>query len=249
MGFKFIIVASHRRSGTHWVIDSIFNNFKDVSHGYLNLNRLLPDHDHRLKTEVFRKCSKKKKIVILKTHADGDFEVFRKFPRIDDFVVKESIPSSKIINVTRDDRDILNSLFYYLKAMDINYHSFSEFLRSSNNFDNMYPEMNRVEYLKYHQDSWKKRGNKIDLDYADLAGDYSGAIKKISDYIGLEHIEPVTEVELKKYNKLERALRRIFPPFFKTTAVLPRDGKVGGWKSNFSDDDLEFYHSIMKNRK
>ena len=243
---RFLIVASHRRSGTHWVIDSVLNNFEDVEYVYLTLERLLPYHNKHLSISKFRKHLNNKKIKIIKTHAGGDFAIFKKFPDIYDFIKNEVIPYSKIIHVTRDGKDILNSLFYYLKVIGITYPTFSEFIKSKNNFDNIYSEKNRVEFLKMHLDSWGKVENKLDLDYSELAVNYSGAISRISGFLSMDSKRPIKKVDLKKYNKLSRGFRRIFPALFTSTAVLPREGKVGGWTKNFTDFDLDFYNSIMK---
>jgi len=243
--FRFIIVVSHRRSGTHWVIDSIFNNFRDVKHGYLNLHRLLPFHKDHLSVDEFRKHLRNEKVRILKTHSDGDFSIFRQFPHVYDFFKKEILSASKIIYINRDGRDILNSLFYYLRSMGINYPTFSEFLRSKNNFDNVSLNLNRVEFLKNHHESWDKAENKLELDYSDLARDYSDVIRRISSFLGMEHKNTIKNIELTKYNKICLGLRRLFPALFKTTAVLPREGKNCGWIKNFSDKDLDFYEYVM----
>ena len=221
------------------------NNFKDVTHGYLNLHRLLPFHNDHLNVDEFRKRLQNKKVRILKTHSDGDFSIFRQFPHVYDFFMKEIFSASKIIYVKRDGRDTLNSLFYYLRSMGINYPTFSEFLRSKNNFDNIFPDLNRVEFLKSNHESWAKVEEKLSLNYSDLARDYSDVIRRISSFLGIEHIKPIKNVELTKYNKIDLGLRRIFPVLFKTTAVLPREGRIGGWVKNFSNDDLNFYESVM----
>ncbi len=186
-----------------------------------------------------------KKVRILKTHADGEFTLFKKFPEVYDFFSDEILPVSKIIYVKRDGRDILNSLFYYMRSMGITYPSFSEFLRSKNNFDEIFPDLNRVEFLKRFNESWEKVDNKLSLDFSELESDIFDVINRISGFLGIPNKKPVKKIELTKYGKISLGIRRIFPVMFKTTAVLPRKGKTGDWVENFSKEDLEFYKSVM----
>jgi len=249
--FKFVIIATHRRSGTHLAIDTIFNNFNDVAHGYLNLDLLLPSHKCHLNLSKFKRKLRGNKVRILKTHSDGEFAIFRNYPPIHDYIMKEILPYSRIIHIKRDGRDTLVSLSGFLKVTGIEYPTFSDFLKSKNNFDDIYNNLNRVEFLKTHLNSWRDFENKLSISFDELSEDYSDVIMRISAYLGLKHVDPIKKIEVRKYNIVERGVRHFFPYFFKTTAILPGEGKTGRWENAFSDEDLDFYNSVMnkKNRR
>ncbi|MCK4889517.1 MAG: sulfotransferase domain-containing protein [Candidatus Aminicenantes bacterium] len=244
--FRYLIVASHRRSGTHLVIDSIFNNFSSVAHGYINLDRLLPESSQKLSVERFQKKIKSKKIRILKTHSFGDFSHFDKCKVASDFLKEEIIPFSKVIYVSRDGRDVLNSLYYYMIAKGVNYSSFSKFLRSRNSSDQVYTDLSKVEFLREHKKSWIGVENTISVSYEDMCTDFIKTMSRIENFLGLEIVKAPEKITLKKYSKISRGVRRLFPSFFNSTAILPRSGGSGGWEKNFSDEDFEYYSSVIK---
>ncbi|MEN8154846.1 MAG: sulfotransferase domain-containing protein [Acidobacteriota bacterium] len=240
--FKYIIVASHRRSGTHWLIDSIFNNLKGVNHGYINLDRLLTGSPENINVEDFKKKIITKKKTILKTHTPGNFEIFEPFVQQAKFIKEEIIPQSKIIYIYRDGRDVMTSLYYYmLRSKKIGEISFNEFLETFNNFDEFYLIRNRIEFYKYHIDSWMLKKNIYTLNYESLHLSYLDSLKSISEYLGLPLKNKIDSIKLSKYNRIQRAIRRFIPGIFKTTAVLPRVGKTGDWRNSFDNNSKEIY--------
>ena len=228
------------------VIDSIFNNFSSVAHGYISLDRLLPDDSHNLSTNDFRKLVAKRKVCILKTHTPGDFSIFQKSPPAFSFLKEEIFPYAKIIYVQRDGRDILNSLFFYMIAKGFNYSSFSEFLRSKNTSEGAFMDLSRVKFLRMHTKSWNRIEHKLNVSYEDLNTNFFNTMKGIGEFLGLELKAAPEKIQLKEYLKIFRGIRRIFPSFFNSTAILPGKGGSGGWEENFTDADLEYYNSIIK---
>lgn len=115
-GYNSILVASHRRSGTHWTIDSIRHNFPSVNNQFITLERILPNHPSPMNLDEFNSyLDNKGEKAIIKTHLTP-FEV----EKMADYHVKKIIQSifnrSKIVYVVRDGRDVLNSLFYYVSS-------------------------------------------------------------------------------------------------------------------------------------
>ncbi len=241
--YKYIIIASHRRSGTHFLIDSLFNNFVDIKNGYVNLDRLLTTHNENLSISQFKKIISNRKKTILKTHTFGDFSTFTD-KIISCFIKEEILPFAKIIYIHRDGKDVLNSLYYYLQSKGGKYKFFSEFIHSKNKFDNYKTYLNRIEFLREHKNSWEKR-DVFRIEYEYLKNDYNNNLEKIAKYLNLNLNQKIIKIGIKKYNILQRGIRRIFPSMFISTAVLPRKGIIDDWKNNFSEKDLKYYNSIM----
>lgn len=239
--YKSILIASHRRSGTHWTIDSIRHNFPSVSQKFIMLDRILPSHPKPMSLNEFKfALNNSTDKVILKTHLTP-FEV----EAIADSNLRQMIQSvfdqSKIIYVLRDGRDVLTSLFYYVKSIHKNAQevSFTQFLTQNigshnivkQNFEkNNKTNINRIEYWKLHVESWLSQSNDIYvLRYEALAQEFNKILQELENYLEI----PIN--------------RKIFKPELKakgSSAVLPRKGVVGDYKQLFSEDDLAFFDRI-----
>lgn len=143
-----ILVVSHRRSGTHWVIDSLRNNFPDVEYQFYNLDQISKNHQYYIPVSKFTgKISKTSKHLILKSHMTAQLTPFEPDER--EFV-KELLKNNKVIYVFRDGRDVLVSLYYYMQGYRNDLPQFSDFIRMKNDFDRYYDSVNRIEYWKEH---------------------------------------------------------------------------------------------------
>lgn len=229
-------------------IDSIFNNFPMVAHGYVSLDRLLPGDSHNLSIDDFRKLVAGRKKCILKTHTPGDFSFFKESSTLYTFLKGEIFPYAKTIYVKRDGRDILNSLYFYMQAKGVNYSSFSGFLRSKDASDTVHMDLSRVEFLKMHQESWNKIDHKLNVSYEDMNSEFVYTMDRIANFLGLKMKASPEKIQLKEYPKLFRGIRRIFPSFFNSTAIIPGKGVSGGWEESFTETDLDYYNSVMKGR-
>lgn len=239
---KYIIIASHRRSGTHWLIDSIFNNIEGVNHGYFNLDNLRPGNPESIYIEEFRKMIRNKDQLILKTHTPGNFEIFESYNDRISFIKEEILPKSKIIYIYRDGRDVMTSLYFYmLKSKKIGKISFNNFLETFNDFDEIFLSQNRIEFYKNHLEGWVFKENIHTINYESLHFSYIDSLKNLSDYLGLPLKKKIGNIKLLEYNRIQRAIRRLIPGVFKTTAILPRAGKVGDWKNHFENKSKKIY--------
>jgi len=234
---RLILVISHRRSGTHWVIDSLRNNLPAVSYQFYNLDQISRSHEIKI-------AKTRGRYVLLKTHMSPHLTPFK--PEEREFV-REWLENSKAIYVYRDGRDVLVSLYHYMRGFRDDLPEFSKFIRMPNDFDPYYRSVNRVEYWKEHVEGWLDRS---DLDiatvsYEQLHTDYVSTIRKLSEFLGLT-IKPsgVDRIKFTKYGLFRRLLKRIVPLAAKSSAIAPRKGVIGDWKNYFSQSDLDLFNKI-----
>lgn len=204
-----ILVFAHRRSGTHWVIDAIRNNFSNVSSWYYNLDKIESDNDFfiKLKEKTFRFSGH----LILKSHSESNLSLFTDDKRS---FVKDLLKNAKVIYVLRDGRDVLVSLYFYYKKVSKNKTlSFSDFIRQKD----VKSEVNGIEYWKMHVDGWlsQKELNILPVSYEEMHFDYTKTLKKLEEFLEIPfRRNRIIEVSLKKYCFLQKALRRALPRFF-----------------------------------
>jgi len=243
---RLILVISHWRSGTHWVIDSLKNNLPAVSDRFYNLDQVSRSHEKHISIkDLILKISKSRgRYVILKTHMTSYLTPFETEKRE---LVRELLENSKVIYVYRVGRDVLVSLYHYMRGFRDDLPEFSDFIRMPNDFDTYYQSLNRIEFWKEHVDGWLGRS---DLDiakvsYEQLHTDYVSTIKELSEFLGCT-IKPsgVDRIELTNYGLLLRLLRKVVTLPAKSTAIAPRKGIIGDWKKYFSQRDLELFNKI-----
>lgn len=208
---KFILVSSHPRSGTHFLINSILSSskifeFPLVRPSFLSFENLILSHDddvYQLWKKEISKANKNKKILIFKTHCTPydinhfikNEKVFKKEANLIKFIFKNAL----VVNIRRDVLDTLKSWYFLSKSeniVSINAASkrhqkltFSNFIRLKNlhkiNYGNYnkYDE-NIVKFLKYHHHSWLINKKKIlSVDYESLKNDFSKTIEKIIKFL------------------------------------------------------------------
>lgn len=240
-GRKHVIVASHRRSGTHLTIDTIINNFPMFSNnpeiGKVTLDSLVAEgKQHRAIDEIRALTSQGP--CVLKTHAHGDIGNFFLKSDSGDFI-DDLFSNSKIIYVHRDGRDVLTSLYYYMQNFDeeIKKVPFNEFIRMTNKFDedSYNGELNRVEYWQFHVRSWLDRKNVLFLSFNDFFGNLHNTLTKISRFIELPFNPQVKDVKLAKGKHQDGV---------KHSSVCFRKGKSGDWKEHFGKDDSAYFDLI-----
>ncbi|MCA9951635.1 MAG: sulfotransferase domain-containing protein [Anaerolineales bacterium] len=247
-----LIVASHRRSGTHLTIDAIINNLQIFKHSpaisKVTLDHLSAANQWDLTPEVLQRRIDGKPAV-LKTHAHGNIQAFFLGDEKVKSLVRKIFAESKIIYVHRDGRDVLVSLYYYEKNYDqsLKQKTFSDYLKQPNSFDiQTYPgEMDRVTYWVYHVSSWLQKSNIFVVSYDDLQNEYVATLKKIADFIEEPLNAEIHDVRRQGHNnglftKLKgRLLNKMGK--VKYSSIYFRKGVSGDWKNHFSAADLQFF--------
>jgi len=211
---KNIIVTSHERSGTHFLINSIANCF-----GLSNVCVNLPFEN----ITPFLKQNSTLNNRIYKSHHDARF-----FPKF-------SFCDYKIIYIYRDPLDVLTSCYYYYKMYknsphtdfpfpvdeDINKFLFETkpHLYKSDKGYSYEKYENNIERLYRHRSSWFKVSDKIHLiQYELLHQNFNHEINRISNY---------TERKVIEFKKPS------------VSGVAPRKGIIGDHKNLFSKVQIE----------
>lgn len=249
---KTIIVATHRRSGTHWTIDALRNNSPDINPKFLTLEQTEPAHHQPIPLMEFRDTlDSLDKRVLIKIH-DLPSATYWQGTQEREFAL-DLMNTSSTIYVHRDGRDVMVSLYYYMKQFreDFTDLPFSDFLRMSNELDGE-TRMSRPAFWAHHVRTWLEQPNLIAVAYESLETDYEATVEKLANFLNIDLTYPLQSVNVHqtKENKslVNRLLKRVGLKREKTsTAVSPRKGKSGDWRNHFSVDDLEFFMDEVGN--
>lgn len=253
---KFIIVNSHRRSGTHFLIDFITSNFDETYFpGHrnlpkdLNLGSLLrEDEDVRA---VFLKLSERSGNIVLKNHNLHDEYHSIGTNSASTALLKNIVGNGYNIYIKRDPVSVLKSLYQYTETNL----SFPDFIRARNDhfciespLRDKWFQSDRATYLGYHVRDGMGIPNCLVIDYAELLAKPGACAVRIADFVKRPHKKEVVAPRkyLNRYfhtivNRLHRLglLRRV-----QSTAVLPRMGCQKVFEVSAEDHDF-----IMENFK
>lgn len=232
---KKILVVSHERAGTHFLIDSIAENHKQFSNERIDLyiEEYLPPSESRLisyKNNLQKEISSYFGIStnrIFKSHHDVKFF---------DGILPELKKEFDILYIKRNVLDTLTSCYHYYSYhphVDFPYsEDIDQFLFNIKPYDHLTDsaysfkksENNVLRWLN-HTTGWEKAGVHI-VDYDSLNSDFQNEMKSIS-----------------KALKMELPLYCNKPPL---GGVYPRKGIVGDHKSLFSTDQTHRVNKLLK---
>lgn len=208
---RVVVVNSHRRSGTHWVIDTIRCNvpqavFPRLPESQLTIEWLssLDKRKHQALDQMLdHALGTKDAVLIIKSHllpieldkalSSGYTSQNRRRTPLYDL-----IKDAQHIYVHRDGRDVMVSLYHYMCYYDdqIRKMSFSDFIRMANNFlpahlrEPADLDSNRVRYWQAHVTAWLARANTCDVSYEALKVDYANTVSEMLRQVGLANIHP-----------------------------------------------------------
>ncbi len=222
-----ILVASHRRSGTHLTIDTIRNNILGASNTYLTMETLLPTHKENLPKDAFEQRRHTPGRPILKLH---DFPTLETFPVEGGLraYAAQLVQASRIVYAVRDGRDVMVSFYEYRKKIDpaLANVSFSEFLR--------FPRpgySSAAAQWSAHVHAWMGRDEVLPIFYEDMHDDFAGVVGRLADFLELPRRAQLFDVVMSRNPAAAGA----------TTAVMFRKGQVGDHAAYFKADDRAFF--------
>ena len=242
-----IVVASHRRSGTHLVLDSLRNNGLDVHPRFLTLERIDPAHERHLTIDQFdRRLRRNAGTVLVKTHALPGPAAWE--DPVAEAYVRELLAGAPIVYVHRDGRDVLVSLYHYVATYSplVSGQSFGEFIRAPYTAPDAMG-LSRAAYWQHHVLAWLDARPTALVGYAELLAGFPTVMARLADAVGLElkpDVQPVAlEPPAGPLTNLVRRVRRASGtdrvPV--STAIRPRSGGSGGWQAAFEDGDLALF--------
>jgi hypothetical protein len=252
-----VVVASHRRSGTHLTIDSILNNFEGFETGgrsaEVNLDLLAPRTAGALPLDAVRDALARGPRVV-KTHAHADVVSYvAASPEVGDFA-RALLAESKRIYVHRDGRDVLASLHHYVRGFHPEGEalSFAAFLRATGDPDAPPSgrDLDRAGYWALHVRSWLAQEGVLVLSFDDFAQRYEATLDRVAAFLELPRREESRDVRLGGRGALAvwraRLAQRLLPARLQRvvrTTVAFRRGASGGWRELFTPEDLALFEA------
>lgn len=240
-----IVLATHRRSGTHLTIDLLRRQFEDCASAkrlgeslaelYLNAERLIDPRrpiSQRRALALLARAARP----IVKTHALPDFAAWQ--PEHGAFV-RELLADADVYSVHRDGRDVLCSLHLYARGFDASARRpLAEFMRQQ------HEGMSRPAWWANHVLRWRDTPGVRSLAYRDIVADPRGTTLQLGAELGLRAMlrEPILPRRLR--NVWEARWLRLFSRRPDATTVLgdPRGARQPArWRAAFTPEDRAFF--------
>ena len=255
---KTILVSSHRRSGTHFLIDSIRANID---------NSIFPDHrklpadfnlgslfskDYKI-LKIFKELINMDSTVIIKSHLLPE-ECNIKNPN-DEYeeLIKQIFISSKKLYISRDGKDTIVSLYKFLDPTI----DFSEFIRSKNDHivkevrSENYFDKNRILYWSYHKNQWEKEEDVFQLQFQDLSDQYEKSIQEVLKFLNEPTPKNIIKPQIPKikiWNRFRKRLSKYgIGKLPESSSVKPDQGKSFRGINSFNNEaDIAFFMDNVK---
>ncbi len=242
-GVTPVVVASHRRSGTHLMMDLLRRHFDACRppfrfgvnpHRYLYfvLDRLRPTHPHHVGVDACLRVMRSTPMPALKTHATPQFPDLPKPFR--DFC-SEALQRGVVIYCVRDVRAVLASLHAFESVYDPGARvSLSDYIRQE--VDGRI----RPRIWADHVRTWIDYVPSLKVLYfEDVITHPRATVNQLAEWLGESPrvVEPVLPPKL-KYRQVLWLARMTGVP--ESTNVIGRKGgiKPQNWRTEYTDDDL-----------
>jgi len=255
-----IIVASHRRSGTHLTIDAICQNFAQYKNSIPASEAFLEQFRGKGNEKLIRaKEAVKSKSNVFFTHIHDINTIQNYFQDDPDLLAftKDLFNNSKVIYIQRDGRDVMVSMYEWMKTTNVSPSdiSFSEFIKEPNNWsapavDGNY---NRIEFWNHHRDNWRRETHVLQMQFEDFLLDFDKCIFLISKHCDLKLPTKIINSKRKPflgfipYGKWTRRIHKYcISPFAKNSqSHYFRKGASGDHIDYFSLEDISYYQEQL----
>lgn len=244
--FNAVVIATHRRSGNQWAIDALRRNSPDINDSYMGLEQIEADHDAAMPLGGFRRqlFSLEGKVLI-NVH---DLPTAGYWTGLDERQFARAIlRNSPTIYVHRDGRDVMVSLYYYMRSISetVRNQPFSRFLRGESALAGMNTGMSRPGYWAHHVQSWLQQDNLLAISYDDLEANYETALRRMADFLNVQlnpALQPLTRAgPQQKPPAFERLRNRLGIRRRGAQTSGPRLGMSGEWRNVFDKRDEDFF--------
>ncbi len=238
-----IIVASHRRSGTHLTLDLLRRNFpacrprmlplENPHNAYFNIDRFEPTTTMPCtRAEALRLLSKARRPSV-KTHAEPGFA---DVPPEHAPFVRALVERSKILYVHRDGKKVMCSMWTWRRAFDPAARvPFAEFIRQTDGRGRSRPRV-----WAEHVAAWRATDGVLSIDFDRIIKDTSALLDEIGAFIGEK--PEIADPPLPRPNttRLESYLSRLTGNLTSTNQHAAGD-RPPTPDEVFSDDDNTFF--------
>ena len=242
--FNTVVIATHRRSGTQWVIDALRNNSPDISATYMALEQMEAGHDAAIPLAKFRRqLLNLEGKVLINVH---DLPSAESWNGLDERLFARTIlKNSPTIYVHRDGRDVMVSLYYYMQSFSetVRNQSFARFLRGESALAGDDSGLSRPGFWAHHVDSWLERDNLLAVSYNDIETNYEATLRRMADFLEVslgQNLQPVSALGRQgEESKIDSMLGRLGVRVRR--GDRPRIGRSGDWRRHFDKRDRDFF--------
>lgn len=187
-----ILIVSHRRSGTHLLIDALRINLNDIKDYYISLKELKSHYDDPCDLlEYIYKISENENILI-KCHLPLNTDQLYDKILITRLVEYKDI---KIIHLIRDPLEVMLSM---AQCEEFSLVTFKEILdychKPSIEFNNR--DLNNIDYWYNHYISWNATVDKLKVNYYDLYNNYQKTIDNIGVYTNIPRNSELVDLRI-----------------------------------------------------
>jgi hypothetical protein len=231
------------------MIDLLRANGRDVRPHFLTLERIEPAHPKHIPvTEFARRLRTRQGTVLVKTHALPGAVAWQT-PDAAAFAA-ELLAGSATVYVHRDGRDVMVSLFHYMRSYspDLAGVSFGEFIRATTSTGDG-SHLSRAAYWGHHVLAWTDptataTKATATASFEALQADLEAGLAEIADRVALDLQPTLRPINLERRRgpvgallQPNRWLGR--PP--RSTAIRPRAGASGSWRDAFDEADVAWF--------
>ena len=238
-----IIVASHRRSGTHLTLDLLRRNFpacrprmlplENPHHAYFNIDRFEPTTTMPCtQPEALRLLSKARRPSV-KTHAEPGFA---DIPPEHAPFVRSLVDRSKILYVHRDGKKVMCSMWTWRRVFDPAARvPFAEFIRQTDERGRSRPRV-----WAEHVAAWRAMEGVLAIDFDRIIRDTRALLGEIGAFIGEK--PEIADPPLPRSNttRWQSAIARLTGNLTSTNQHAAGD-RPPRPEDVFTDDDLAFF--------
>ncbi len=244
--FNTVVVATHRRSGTHWALDALRHNSPDINDSVMALEQIEASHVAHIPLGKFRRqLLNLDGKVLLNVHdlPAGDYWQGRNERQF----ARTLLRHSPTIYVHRDGRDVLVSLYYYMQSFSetVRNQSFAQFLRADAAVDGGEAGMSRPGYWAHHAQAWLHKNNMLPVPYHHLERQYERTVRRMASFLGVTLRQDLQPLRLPGPPPSERPWRALLGRAGRrrrgAKPAAPRVGRSGDWRHHFDKRDIDFF--------
>jgi hypothetical protein len=236
-----VIVASHRRSGTHLTIDLLRRQFRECSAWkwpgegldalYTNLDRL-GWHKEPLSESRLRTLLRRARRPLLKTHLPPEMLELRS---VQGSFVDELRSRSRVIYVVRDGRAVMVSAQRHEARLGLPVgRDLLDYLRLEDN------GQSRARAWASHVERWMSEEGVLVVRYEDIVARGEEVVERIGAFLGLtpRWLDPIVPPLVRsRWRKRAMRLTHLRPP---TTALTPPTAPRP-WRQLFGPEELAYF--------